>query len=248
MISYDFKGQTAVVTGGTRGIGAAISMALLKAGAKVVAVYGGNREAAEAFAAQSGDAADRLQLACCDVADYAQAEVFFANFDQGHDRLDILVNSAGIRQDGVVAMLPEDAWRKVIDVNLTGTYVMSKLAVQRMLRNRYGRIIGITSPSGRIGFEGQANYAASKAGQVAFIKSLSKEVAKRKITANCVSPGFIDTDFIAALSPEQLAAYKAMVPQKRFGRAEEIANAVLFLASEESEYITGTVLEVAGGL
>ena len=144
MISYDFKGQTAVVTGGTRGIGAAISMALLKAGANVVAVYGGNREAAEAFAAQSGDAADRLQLACCDVADYAQAEVFFANFDQGHDRLDILVNSAGIRQDGVVAMLPEDAWRKVIDVNLTGTYVMSKLAVQRMLRNRYGRIIGIT--------------------------------------------------------------------------------------------------------
>lgn len=248
MISYNFKEQTAIVTGGTRGIGAAISMALLKAGASVVAVYSGNREAAEAFAAQAGDVAGRLELACCNVADYAQAEAFFTTFDQQHERLDILVNCAGIRQDGVVPMLPEESWRKVIDVNLTGTYVMSKLGVQRMLRHRYGRIIGITSPSGRIGFEGQANYAASKAGQVAFIKSLSKEVAKRKITANCVSPGFIDTDFIATLPPEQLATYKAMVPLKRFGRPEEIANAVLFLASEESEYITGTVLEVSGGL
>jgi len=248
MISYDFRDRTAIVTGGTRGIGAAISTALLKAGAHVVAVYGANRDAAELFAAQAGDVGGRLRLACCDVADYAQVEAFFTDFDQQHARLDILVNSAGIRRDGVVAMLPEESWRNVIDVNLTGTYVMSKLAVQRMLRNRYGRIIGITSPSGRIGFEGQANYAAAKAGQVAFFKSLSKEVAKRKITANCVSPGFIETDFIAALSPEQVTAYKAMVPQKRFGRADEIANAVLFLASEESEYITGTVLEVAGGL
>jgi 3-oxoacyl-[acyl-carrier protein] reductase len=248
MISYDFHGRTAIVTGGTRGIGAAISAALLKAGAEVTALYGANREAAEAFAASLGADGERLRVCCCDVSDYAQAEAFFAEFDQQHERLDILVNSAGIRQDGIVPMLPQEAWQKVIDVNLTGTYVMSKLAVQRMLRHRYGRIVGITSPSGRIGFEGQANYAASKAGQVAFIKSLSKEVAKRKITANCVSPGFVDTDFIAALPPEQLAAYKAMVPLKRFGRAEEIANAVLFLASEESEYITGTVLEVSGGL
>lgn len=248
MISYDFKGRTAIVTGGTRGIGAAVTMALLKAGATVVAVYGGNREAAEAFAAQAGECVSRLSLACCDVSDYAQAEAFYADFDAKHDVLDILVNSAGIRLDGVVAMLPEASWQKVLDVNLTGTYVMSKLAVQRMLRKRYGRIIGITSPSGRIGFEGQANYAASKAGQVAFIKSLSKEVAKRKITANCVSPGFIETDFIAQLSEDQLNAYRAMVPQKRFGRAEEIANAVLFLVSEEAEYITGSVLEVSGGL
>jgi 3-oxoacyl-[acyl-carrier protein] reductase len=145
-------------------------------------------------------------------------------------------------------MMREDDWRKVIDTNLTGTFNMCKLAVQNLMRKRYGRIIVITSPIGRIGFAGQSNYAASKAGQVALVQSLSKEVASRKITVNCVSPGFIDTDFIGDLPEEQKKAYLGMVPLKRFGMPEEVAHPVLFLASAESAYITGSTLEVTGGL
>lgn len=248
MIHFDFSEQVAIVTGGTRGIGAAISAALLKAGAKVVATYAGNREAAEAFVKEHDDGSKRLEVHCFDVSDYSQAETFFAEFDQRYPRLDILVNCAGIREDSVLAMMPPTAWRRVLEVNLDGAYHMAKLSVLRMMKNRYGRIIFLTSPVGRIGFAGQANYAASKAGLVAMCRSLSKEVAKRKITANCVSPGFIDTEFIGNLPPEKLKEYQDMVPLKRFGKTEEVATAVLFLASEEAEYANGTVLEISGGL
>ena len=248
MITYDFSSRIAVVTGGTRGIGAAVTTALLKAGARVYALYASNTQAAQAFADGLPEYKDRLVTAQCNVGDYQAVESFFNRFDQEQDHLDILVNCAGIRQDGVVAMLPKENWDNVINVNLNGSYATFKLASQRMLRRRWGRIIGITSPSGRIGIEGQANYAASKAGQVAMMKSMSKEVAKRHITVNCVSPGFIDTDFISNLPEEQAAAYRNSVPLKRFGTPQDVANAVLFLASEESEYITGTVLEVAGGI
>ena len=136
----------------------------------------------------------------------------------------------------------------MLDVNLGGTYSLFKLAVQRMLRKRYGRLVAISSISGKIGIEGQANYAASKAGQVALVKSMAREVAKRKITVNCVSPGFIGTDFISTLPEEQLKAYTETIPLRRFGTAQEVADAVLFLASEEAAYITGSVLEIGGGL
>ena len=145
-------------------------------------------------------------------------------------------------------MMTSDDWNRVIEVNLTGTYLMSKQAVLLMMKKKYGRIINITSPVADLGFAGQANYAASKAGQVAFTKSLAKETAKKKITVNCVSPGFILTDFIKDLPQEQLAAYKKMVPMRRFGTAEEVADAVLFLASDRASYITGTVLDITGGL
>ena len=248
MLTYHFENRTAIVTGGSRGIGAATVKALLQAGAAVVAVYSSNDEAANRFKESLGDLAAKLTLAKLNVADYAQAEDFFRRFDETHDTLDILVNSAGIRRDAVAAMMSEDAWRSVIDVNLTGTFNMSKLAIQRMLSKRYGRIIHVTSPSGRMGIEGQANYAASKAGLVALAKSVSKETARRNITVNCVSPGFIDTDFISNLPPEQLDAYRKSVPMKRLGTPDEVASAILFLASEESAYITGSVLEITGGL
>jgi len=148
----------------------------------------------------------------------------------------------------VMGLMPVDDWRRVLAVNLDGTYNMSKLAVMAMSRQRFGRIISITSPSGARGFAGQANYAASKAGQVALAKSLSKEVAKRKITVNCVSPGFIDTELLVDISDEQKKAFIDMVPMKRFGTTEEVAHAVLFLASKEAAYITGTTLEVTGGI
>ena len=246
MLTFDFTGQNAVVTGGTRGIGAAVTTALLKAGARVTAVYASNEAAAEAFRQSLGELAANLATVKCDVADYAQAEAFFHTLDE--TPLSVLVNSAGIRRDAVAAMLPEQDWRAVIDINLTGTFNMTKLAVLNMMRQRYGRIINLTSPSGKLGFAGQANYAASKAGIVALTKSVAREVAKRKITVNAVSPGFIDTDFIASLPPEQIAQYKNDVPMKRFGTPQEVADAVLFLASEEARYITGSVLEITGGI
>jgi 3-oxoacyl-[acyl-carrier protein] reductase len=248
MTTFDYAGQTVIVTGGTRGIGAAISAAFLGAGATVVATYAGNHAAAQAFAATQAASAERLHLRCFDVGDYAAAEEFYRGFDVDFKTLDVLVNNAGIRRDGVVGMLSHDDWDAVLRTNLTGSFAMSKFAIMRMLPNRYGRIINITSPSGRQGFEGQANYAASKAGQVALMRSLSKEVAKRRITVNCVSPGFIDTEFIGALPPEQLKAYQDSVPVKRFGKPVEVAHGVLFLASREAAYITGSVLEITGGL
>jgi 3-oxoacyl-[acyl-carrier protein] reductase len=139
-------------------------------------------------------------------------------------------------------------WQQVIDVNLTGTFNMSKHAVMLMLKHKYGRIINITSPVAHLGFAGQTNYAASKAGQIGMTRSLAKETARKKITVNCVSPGFIATDFLDDLSDEQLAAYKNLVPMRRFGRPEEVADAVLFLAGPQASYITGSVLEVNGGL
>lgn len=247
MVTYDFSGRNVIVTGGTRGIGGAISAAFLAAGAHVTALYAGNDTCARAFSAEH-DTEGRLVVRRLDISVYADVEVFFREYAADRQKLDILVNNAGIRRDSVVGMMPETDWRRVLDVNLTGCYNMAKFAVQNMMSQRYGRIIGITSPSGELGFEGQANYAASKAGLVAFSKSLSKEVAKRRITVNCVSPGFIDTDFISGLPQDQLNAYKASVPMKRFGTADEVARAVLFLAGEEASYITGTVLDVTGGL
>jgi len=247
MITYNFAGQTVIVTGGTRGIGAAISRAFLFAGAKVVATYGGNGQKAEEFASSLEDASG-LDLQCFDVGNYEEVEKFFKYIDEKYERVEVLVNNAGIRRDNIVGMMPKDDWQRVLDTNLTGAFNMSKFAIRKMMSARYGRIIGITSPSGRLGFVGQANYAATKAGLVAMTKSIAKEVAKRKITVNCVSPGFIDTDLIMDLPDEQKKGYKAIVPMKRFGTTTEVANTVLFLASEESAYITGATIEVCGGI
>lgn len=248
MITYDFTSRVAIVTGGTRGIGRGIAEALLKAGATVIATYAGNDAAAETFKQENAEHADQIELRKFDAGDYASAEAFFKELDETYDKIDILVNNAGIRRDSVVGMMPAEDWTSVLSTNLDSAFNMSKFAVHKMMSNRYGRIICITSPSGKLGFAGQANYAAAKAGQVAFVKSLSKEVAKRKITVNCVSPGFIDTDFISDLPQEQLKQYKKSVPTKRFGTTAEVAEAVLFLASENSAYITGATLEVTGGL
>jgi 3-oxoacyl-[acyl-carrier protein] reductase len=242
----DLAGQTAVVTGGTRGIGAAISHALLRAGARVVATYHTGAEAARAFAARCADEhGDRLSLHAFDVADGDAVQRFFADLEGG---LEILVNNGGIRRDALLGLMPREAWERVLAVNLTGTFNMCKPAVRAMMGARYGRIINITSPAARLGVAGQTNYAASKAGLVALTRSLAREVAGRGITVNCVSPGFILTDLIRDLPPEKLAAMKEEVPIGRFGEPEEVAAAVLFLASREASYITGTTLEVTGGI
>lgn len=242
----DFTGQTVLVTGGTRSIGRAISEAFLAAGATVVANYAGNDAAAQRFVEAA--VSPRLSLAKFDVSDFAAVEAFFAGFAERYGKLSVVVNNSGIRRDAVLAMMSHADWQAVIDTNLGGVFNVCHFAVREMSPARYGRIVNVSSLSGKIGLPGQANYAASKAGMVALTKTLSKEVAKRKITVNCVSPGFIDTDFIKELSPELRAEYVKQVPAGRFGAAADVANAVLFLAAPESGYITGTTLEVAGGL
>ncbi len=243
---FDFQNQTAVVTGGTKGIGRAAAEAFLAAGAKVVGLYGGDDAAAEQMR-QELDSAN-LRVEKIDVADEAAVKAFWRGLEEEATVPRILVNSAGIRRDNVLAMMPREDWDRVMDVNLGGVFNMAKYAVQAMSGKRYGRIVNLTSPSGQLGFEGQANYAASKAGMVALTKSLSKEVARRGITVNCVSPGFIDTELIRDLPEDQAKRYKQMVPVRRFGTAREVADAILFLAARESAYITGAVLEITGGL
>ena len=244
---FDFYDQTAIITGGTRGIGRAAAEAFLAAGADVICLYGGDDAAADRLRAEH-ESSGGLRVEKLDVADAEAVKDFWRRLEAEEIAPQILVNSAGIRRDAVLAMMPEDDWNRVMDVNLGGVFAMCKYGVQAMSGKRYGRIVNLTSPSGKLGFEGQANYAASKAGMVALTKSLSKEVARRGITVNCVSPGFIDTDFIRDLPEDQAKTYKQMVPLRRFGKAQEVADAILFLASRESAYITGATLEVTGGL
>lgn len=243
-----FTNQKAIITGATKGIGKAVAEAFLAQGATVLGLYSGDEAAASAFAAAHPDSGDQLRLHKVDVSDYQAVEAFYREAEEQFETIDILINNAGIRRDAVLAMMRQQDWQRVLDVNLTGGYHMSRFAIPLMMKQKYGRIIFITSPMGHLGFAGQANYAASKAGQVGLMKSLSKEVAKRKITANCVSPGFISTDFIDDLSEEQVKEYKKLVPAGRFGTPEEVADAVLFLAGKQAAYINGSVLEVTGGL
>ncbi|MDR1744855.1 MAG: 3-oxoacyl-ACP reductase FabG [Planctomycetota bacterium] len=244
---FDFYDQTAVVTGGTRGIGRAAAEAFLAAGADVICLYGGDDAAADRMR-KDHESSSGLRIEKLDVADPAAVKDFWRRLEAEEITPQILVNNAGIRRDAVLAMMPGEDWSRVLDVNLGGAFAMCKYGVQNMSGRRYGRIVNLTSPSGKMGFAGQANYAASKAGLVALTKSLSKEVARRGITVNCVSPGFIDTDFIRDLPEEQAKAYRQMVPLRRFGKAEDVADAILFLASRESAYITGATLEITGGL
>jgi 3-oxoacyl-[acyl-carrier protein] reductase len=239
-----FQGQHVIVTGGTRGIGAGIVEAFLSEGATVIATYAGNTHAAEAFKAKHAD--KPLHIARFDVSDDKAVEAFFADYK--FPSLEVLINNSGIRRDGIIASMSTQDWDSVIDTNLKGTYLMTKNAVLLMMKSRYGRIVNMSSIGGKLGLPGQANYAASKAGQIALSLATAKEVAKRNITVNNVCPGFIETELIADLPEEQVKEYKNQVPMRRFGKVEEVAAAVLFLASKEASYITGASLDIAGGL
>lgn len=247
-INYDFNGQTAVITGGTRGIGQAISSAFLNAGAKVIATYTSNDEAAQKYKASLGEIGERLILRKFDVSKSDEVEAFWNWCGEAHPETTILVNNSGVRKDNLTASMSEEEWDKVLDINLKGTFLMSQKSVLHFMKNRFGRIINMSSIGGSLGLAGQANYAASKAGQVALSKTLSKEVAKRGITVNNVCPGFIETELIQDLPEDQVKEYKKQVPMKRFGSAKEVADVVLFLSSNEAGYITGTSVEISGGL
>jgi 3-oxoacyl-[acyl-carrier protein] reductase len=245
---YDFKGQTVIVTGGTRGIGKAIAETFLKAGARAIVTYSTNEAAAMQFKQDNSQFAEHINIQKLDVSKYEDVEEFFKYIDTKYGSFEVLVNNAGIRKDSVVAMMKESDWHDVVDVNLAGIFYTCKFAVRSLMRERYGRIINISSVMERYAFEGQANYAASKAGLSAFTRSLSKEIATRGITVNCVSPGFIETELIRDLPDKLRETYLGRIPMKRFGGPEEVATCVLFLASKEASYVTGSILEVSGGL
>lgn len=244
MITIDLTGQVAFVTGGTRGIGLAIARRLLAAGARV-AVVGRDEARAAAVASELGSSAYGVG---CDVADAARVEAAIAAAEQALGPISILVNNAGVTKDNILLRLTDDDWDQVLDANLKGAFHTIRAVVKGMMKRRSGRIINVTSIVGLTGNKGQANYAASKAGLIGLTKSVAKEYASRGILANCVAPGFIATDMTAGLPAEVRDGLLEDIALGRLGRPEDVAGAVLFLASSLADYITGQVLVVDGGL
>jgi 3-oxoacyl-[acyl-carrier protein] reductase len=242
--AIDLTGKTAFVTGSTRGIGHAIARALHSAGAKV-AVVGRDRARAEAVAAELGNRAAGVG---CDVAQADQVEAAIAAAEAALGPIDILVNNAGLTRDNILLRLTDADWNAVLDANLKGAFHTTRAVIKGMMKRRAGRIVNITSIVGLTGNKGQANYAASKAGLIGFTKSVAKEYASRGVLANCVAPGFIETDMTAALPDEARATLLQDIALGRLGRPEDVAGAVLFLASDLAGYITGQVLVVDGGM
>jgi 3-oxoacyl-[acyl-carrier protein] reductase len=244
MTAIDLTGQTAFVTGSTRGIGLAIARLLHQAGARV-AIVGRDLARAEAVAAELGD---RAAAVACDVADASQVDAAIASAETALGPITVLVNNAGLTRDNLLIRLSDADWDQVLDANLKGAFHTMRSVARGMMKRRQGRIINITSVVGIMGNKGQANYAASKAGLIGLTKSVAQEYASRDVLVNCVAPGFIETDMTAALPPEASAALLSAIPLGRFGQPEEIAGAVLFLASDLARYITGHVLVVDGGM
>ncbi len=242
------EGKVALVTGASRGIGRAIAEELAAEGAAVIINYNGSREAAEEVAAKIQEAGGKASVIQCSVADPEAVEAMMKQIVSEYKRLDILVNNAGITKDNLILKMKEEEFEAVLDTNLKGVFHTSKHAARQMLRQKAGSIVNISSISGVMGNAGQTNYAASKAGVIGFTKSLARELASREIRVNAVAPGFIETDMTEKLPESAAEAGKSQVPFGRFGKAQEVAKAVCFLASADASYITGQVLHVDGGM
>ncbi len=241
---FDLSGKTAIVTGASGGIGGAIAKALHTQGAAVV-LSGTRAEALQALAAELGERAHVVTAAMDD----AQAiEALAKDAESKLGKVDILVNNAGITKDQLALRMKDEDWERVIAVNLTGSFRLARACLRGMMRRRFGRIVGITSVVGVTGNPGQANYAASKAGIIGMSKSLAAEVASRGITVNCVAPGFIATPMTAGLTDEQKARILGQIPADRLGGPQDVAAAVVYLASDEAGYVTGQTLHVNGGM
>ena len=241
---FDLTGKTALVTGASGGIGAAIARALHGAGA-AVGLSGTRVEPLDALASELGA---RAHVLPCNLSDPEAVAALPGQATEALGGLDILVNNAGITRDNLFMRMSDEEWQSVLDVNLTATMKLCKGSIRGMMKARWGRIVNISSVVGATGNPGQANYAASKAGMVGMSKSLAYEVASRGITVNCVAPGFITTAMTDKLTDDQKNAILAQVPAGRMGEADEIAAAVLFLASPEAGYVTGATLHVNGGM
>jgi len=241
------EGKTALVTGGSRGIGEGIVRKLAALGANVVFTYRSSADQANAII-KDLNLGDKIVGMQSDAADYTQAEELIKATLERFGSIDVLVNNAGITKDGLMLRMSEDQWDTVIEVNLKSVFNLTKHAMRPMMKNRGGSIINLTSVVGVFGNAGQANYAASKAGIIGFTKSIAKEVGSRNIRCNAIAPGFIDTEMTGELDEKTRDAYLANVPLKRFGKVDEVSSMVAFLASDDSSYLTGQVLSVCGGL
>jgi 3-oxoacyl-[acyl-carrier protein] reductase len=241
---FDLTGKTALVTGASGGLGSAIARALYASGA-TVAVSGTRRDALEALA---GELAQRSHVVPCNLADKDEVETLVSRAETAMGKLDILVANAGITRDGLLVQMRDQDWDEVMNVNLTATFRLARAATRGMMRRRFGRIIAITSVVGVTGNPGQGNYAAAKAGMIGLIKTLAQEYASRGVTANCIAPGFFQTPMTDKLGAKQREALLARVPVGRLGAPDEIAAAVVFLASAEAAYVTGQTLHINGGM
>jgi 3-oxoacyl-[acyl-carrier protein] reductase len=244
----DFSGQSVIVTGASRGIGKAIAIAFAKAGADVAFTYASN-EAAATEVKQEIEALGRKALAIkADAASADAATMVVDETTKAFGKIDVLVNNAGVTKDTLLMRMSEADWDTVLDTNLKGVFLLTKAVIRPMMSAKKGKIITISSVVGLVGNPGQANYCASKAGVIGFSKSLAKEVGSRGITVNVIAPGYIETDMTGKLNEDQTKAIMDMVPLKRMGKSEDIANTALFLASDAASYITGETIRVDGGM
>ncbi len=231
-----------MVTGGSRGIGAAISVALKSAGRRVVANYAGNDKAAEAFHAETG-----IPTVKFDVSDFAQCQAAVARIQEEHGPIEILVNNAGITRDGTLAKMSRDMWDQVMDTNLGSCFNLCKLVFDNMRAQKFGRIVNVGSVNGQAGQYGQVNYAAAKSGIHGFTKALAQEGARFGITVNAIAPGYVDTEMVRAVPEDVLQKIVARIPMGRLGHASDIARGVAFLTADDADFITGATLSINGG-
>jgi len=241
---FDLSGKTALVTGASGGLGQAIARALNARGA-IVALSGTRKDALVSLAATFGD---KVHVLPCDLADVSAVEQLIPAAEAAMGSLDILVNNAGLTRDGLAMRMKDEDWDLVLAVNLTAAFRLTRAALKGMLRRRFGRIIGITSVVGVAGNPGQGNYAASKAAMIGMSKSIAAEAATRNVTVNCIAPGLIETPMTAVLNDSQRQALLRDIPMARLGAPEDVAAAVIYLASTEASYVTGQTLHVNGGM
>ncbi|MEW6593398.1 MAG: 3-oxoacyl-[acyl-carrier-protein] reductase [Thermodesulfobacteriota bacterium] len=242
------NGKIAVVTGGSRGIGRAICLRLAAMGATVIVNYVGNQAAAEETATAIRQQGGTAEISRFNVADTAETEASLKKIMDDHGRIDILVNNAGITRDGLLMKMKDEQWDEVLNTNLKGAFTCTRAVSRSMMKQRWGRIINISSVIGFAGNAGQVNYAAAKAGMAGLTRSVAKELASRNITVNGVAPGYIVTDMTKDLPPEITEKIKAEIPLGTLGEADDIAAAVAYLASEEARYVTGQFIHVNGGM